>query len=135
MDDRDPQTFAIIGAAMEVHRRLNSGFLEALYRQATAIEFAERGIAFAAEADLVVRYRDRVIGCFRADFLCHDDVVVEVKARSAFGPLDVAQTLNYLRAAGASRALLLNFGASSLEYKRFVRSARTGAGRVAASGQ
>lgn len=126
MDIRDPQTFAIIGAAFEVHRHLGCGYLESLYRTATAIEFGLRSIPFAAEPDLIVRYKDHVLGRFRPDFLCYGDIVVEVKAHPTLAPADIAQTLNHLKASRMSRALLLNFGTERLEFKRLVGGAGFG---------
>jgi GxxExxY protein len=120
MDDRDPQTFAILGAAFDVHRCLGGGYLEPVYRSATTIEFGLRAIQFVAEPDLVVRYKSHMVGRFRPDFVCYGDIVVEVKAHPLIAGSDIAQTLNYLKASGASRALLLNFGTQRLEYKRLV---------------
>ena len=120
---RDPQTHAIIGAAMEVHRQLGHGFLEAVYQQALALEFSERGIPFRREVDLTVYYKGRALACeYRADFLCFDQVVVELKALGGLVSAHNAQVINELKATGYSVGLLLNFGAPSLEYLRFVRS-------------
>ena len=118
---RDPQTYAIIGAAMEVHRVLGTGFLEAVYQEALAKEFGLRGIPFAREVDLVITYKNEPLACrFRADFICYDDIIVELKALSALGGIEEAQVINYLKATGLQRSLLINFGAPSLEYKRIV---------------
>ena len=119
MDQRDPETFAILGAAMEVRRHLGCGFLEAIYRNALRIEFALRNIPFLSEQDLLVHYKTRLVGHFRPDFLCHTDIIVEVKALPSLTGAEVAQTLNYLRVGNASRALLLNFGPTGLDFKRF----------------
>jgi GxxExxY protein len=125
---RDAQTHAIIGAAMAVHAELGHGFLEAVYQEALALEFAARGVAFQREASLPVHYRGKPLSCtYRADFLCHDDVVVELKAISKLTAADSAQVINYLKAARRNRALLLNFGAPSLEYKRLVLNLRESA--------
>jgi GxxExxY protein len=120
-DPRDPRTFAIIGAAMEVHRVLGSGFLEIFYRDALAIEFEIRKIPHVAEMPCHVSYKERPLrGHYRMDFVCYESVVIEVKARSATGPADHAQVLNYLAATRHQYGLLLNFGAARLEYQRFV---------------
>lgn len=117
----DPQTFAIIGAAMTVHAEMGRGFLEAVYREALTIELRLRGIPFAKEVPLPVVYRGvQLCSHYRVDFVCYDDVLVEVKAVDSLGPVDRRQTLNYLRAARRERALLLNFGAPSLQYRRIV---------------
>jgi len=126
MDSRDPQTFAIIGAALEVHRQLGGGFVEHVYRLASAIEFRLRTIPFAAEPEMVVRYKEQIVGGFRPDFVCFADVVVEVKAHPSLEGPHVAQTLNYLRVSGLSRALLLNFGSQRLEFSRLVGASWAG---------
>ena len=117
----DPQTYTIIGAAMAVHRALGCGFLEAVSREAFMIELQERGIPFVREARLPVRYRNRLLPLsYTVDFICYDEVLVELKALQTIGPIETAQLINYLRVAGRSRGLLLNFGATSLPYKRLV---------------
>ena len=117
----DSRTFAIIGAAMEVHRVLGSGFLEVFYRDALAIEFGLRAIPFVAEAPCRVTDKGHPLrGHYRMDFVCFDSVVVELKARFGTGPAEHAQVLSYLAATGHQCGLLLNFGAAKLDYKRFV---------------
>ena len=125
---RDAQTHALIGAAMAVHSELGHGFLEAVYQEALRVEFAARGIPFEREAALPVHYRGKLLPCsYRADFLCYGDVVVELKATSKLVASDHAQVINYLKASRQTRALLLNFGAPSLEYKRLVLNLRQSA--------
>ncbi|WP_206212242.1 GxxExxY protein [Wenzhouxiangella sp. XN79A] len=117
----DPQTFSIIGAAMEVHKELGPGFLEAVYQDALALEFDARGIPYRREQALYVRYKGEVLpSSYRVDFVCFGDVIVELKAVREIGPVDRAQILNYLRVSESSRGLLLNFAGRSLEHKRFV---------------
>jgi GxxExxY protein len=118
----DERTFGIIGAAMEVHREFGGpGLLEVVYRDALKIEFRLRGIPFAAEVPFPIDYKGhRLRGHYRIDFVCFDSIVVEVKARSASGPAEHAQVLNYLKVSGHRVGLLLNFGAPRLEYRRFV---------------
>ena len=119
--ERDQETFAIIGAAMEVHRELGRGFLELVYQTALALEFQARTIPFEAELTLPVRYKGKLLTCsYRADFVCFENIVVETKAISKLTSADEAQLINQLKAIGLHRGLLLNFGAVSLEYKRFV---------------
>lgn len=119
--DRDPQTGAILGAAVEVHRCLGRGFLEAVYQEALAVEMHDRSIPFRREVSLPVCYKGQTLPCgYRADFVCFDGVIVELKAVEAIGKVEMAQVLNYLKATGHTRALLLNFGAAVLDYKRVV---------------
>jgi GxxExxY protein len=121
VDSRDPQTRVIIGAAMEVHRQLGPGFLEAVYQEAMAIELAERGVPFQREQELPVDYKGRRLACkYRADFMCYEDIIVELKAIQALTGNEEAQVLNYLKATRLERGLLLNFGRPSLEFKRFI---------------
>jgi GxxExxY protein len=121
----DPQTYAIIGAAMEVHRELGSGFLERVYQEALWWELDARNIPFRSEVPLPVYFKGQRLGTiFRVDLICHDDIIVETKALRTVGSSDLAQVLNYLKASGLSRGLLLNFGGRSLEYRRVVSSAK-----------
>ena len=121
--EKDPQSHAIIGAAMEVHRELGRGFLELVYQTALALEFQERQIPFKAEVALPVRYKGKLLTCgYRADFVCFEDFLVEIKAISRLTTADDAQLLNELKATEYQRGLLLNFGSRSLEVKRLVRT-------------
>jgi len=111
---RDPQTYVILGAAMDVHRELGHGFLESVYQTAIALEFTERAIPFQAEVPLPIRYKGRLLTCsYRADLICFENVLVETKAISQLTNADRAQVIN-------ARGLLINFGAPRLQYERLV---------------
>ncbi len=121
--DKDPQTFALIGAAMETHRQLGQGFLEQVYHEAFAIELKLSNIPFTHETELPILYRgQRLQSKYRVDFVCFTNVLVEIKALGTLANNEVAQCINYLKASGMERCILLNFGASRLEYKRLVNS-------------
>ncbi|HUR63284.1 MAG TPA: GxxExxY protein [Candidatus Thermoplasmatota archaeon] len=120
---RDPRTYRIIGCAMAVHRKLGSGFLEAAYHQALAIEFGLQGVPFQREVPFAIFYEGRRLETeYRADFVCFGEVLVELKAHLGLGLPDTAQVVNYLKASGLEVGLLLNFGLGSLEHRRFVQS-------------
>jgi GxxExxY protein len=126
--NKDPQTYAVIGAAMDVHKHLGHGFLEAVYQEALSLEFAARGIPFQREVSLPVKYKGHILKCsYRADFICFETVILELKALAQLTGADNAQTINALKATGLERALLINFGAPSLEYKRLVFNLRESA--------
>jgi GxxExxY protein len=117
----DPQTFAVIGAAMQVHSVMGRGFLESVYADAMAVELRERGIDYSRERSIRVEYRGHVLpSCFRADFICQESLLLELKAVDRLIQAHTAQVLHYMRASGINKALLLNFGGDRLQYKRYV---------------
>jgi GxxExxY protein len=120
-DMRDARTGAIIGAAMEAHRQLGHGFLEPVYQEALALELAARGIPFQREPQIAITYKGQILSCtYRADFVCYNDILLELKALSAVGGIEQAQVLHYLKASGLRLGLLVNFGAPRLQVKRLV---------------
>lgn len=117
----DPRTYQIIGAAMEVHRELGGGFLEAVYQEAFELELDARGIPAKREAVLPIKYKGRTLSTkYRVDFLCFDSVLVETKAVQSLSAADEAQLLNYLKAADMHAGLLINFAGRSLDFRRLV---------------
>src|SRR6266850_2459603 len=117
----DPRTYAIIGAAMEVHRVLGCGFLEPVYQKALAVEFNKREIHYLRETSFPIFYKEVELNFpYRPDFICYDSVVVELKALARISGVEESQVINYLKVTGYQIGLLLNFGASSLDYRRFV---------------
>lgn len=108
---------------MEVHKVLGHGFLEPVYQEALAIEFSTRSIPFNREVELPVSYKEKQLHTsYRVDFICYGSVIVELKALSKIGTVEESQIINYLKASGLEVGLLLNFGTSSLEYKRFANT-------------
>lgn len=105
---------------MEVHRQLGCGFLEAVYHEALGAEFEARSIDARHEVELPIFYKNKKLQCsYRVDFVCFQQVIVELKAVRILGSPDEAQIINYLRASKCRIGLLLNFGGMSLEYRRF----------------
>ena len=111
----------VIGAAIEVHRMLGPGFLKNVYEKALAHEFTLRQIPFSSQLWVSVQYKDITVGKYRADFVVDDKIIMEIKASSALVAKHDAQALHYLAATGLRLALLLNFGAASLQIKRIIR--------------
>ncbi|KXB09394.1 hypothetical protein AKJ60_00345 [candidate division MSBL1 archaeon SCGC-AAA385M11] len=119
----DQQTYKIIGAAMEVHRELGCGFLEAVYQEALEREFAIQRIPYTSQANIGIEYKGSLLNkTYQPDFICYEDIIVEIKAISSLTSGDQSQMINYLKAAKLNRGLLINFGAPSLQYRRFVYS-------------
>jgi GxxExxY protein len=115
------EVYRIIGAAMEVHKELGHGFLEAVYQEALELEFQERNIPYEREKTLNINYKGQLLKKeYIADFVCFDKIIVELKALSSITNEHTAQVINYLKATDKEVGLLINFGTTSLEYKRLV---------------
>jgi len=141
------EVYAVVGAAIEVHRELGSGFLEPVYQEAMEIEMTSRAIPFHAQKALNIRYKDRVLvknvshnprmppfrkrvftgygissEQYMPDLICCDQIIVELKALSHLSGAEESLWLNYLKASGLRVGLLINFGShGKLEWKRYVR--------------
>jgi GxxExxY protein len=117
------ESYAIVGACMEVHRELGAGFLEPIYQEALAFELDSRGVPFERESCLRVHYKERLLNKeYFCDFLCYGNIVVECKSVKELLPDHEAQVFNYLKATRFSLGLLVNFGKPSLQHKRIVCS-------------
>ena len=115
---QDQLTYSIIGCAMKVHSTLGSGFQEVIYQRCLAIEMDSAGLDFGREVDQPIYYEGIEVGTRRADFIVANRIVVEIKALVSLEDIHITQVRNYVRVYGFQTGLLLNFGASRLEYKR-----------------
>ncbi len=114
-------TREVIGAAIAVHTELGPGFLEIVYEQALAVEFAIRGVAFVRQKPIPLFYRDHQIGEHRLDFLVEEKIVVELKAVERLENVHFAIVRSYLKAANLADGLILNFSSMPLTMKRVRR--------------
>lgn len=106
---------------MEVHKELGCGFLEAVYQEALEREFVSQGVRFKSQPVIEISYKGKVLNkTYQPDFICFDEIIIEIKALSKLSGLEEAQLINYLKATRLQVGLLINFGSKSLEYKRFV---------------
>jgi GxxExxY protein len=111
-------TGKIIGCAMTVHKVLGNGFQEVIYQRALEIEMNLAGISLIREFEMPVYYRDEKIGTRRVDFFVENVISVEIKAITQFENTNYAQAINYLEAYNIEIGLLINFGETSLKFKR-----------------
>ena len=115
----EEETGKIIKACMNVYNELGNGFLEAVYQEALAIEFGLMNIPFRREAKIDIFYKGKKLSKeYFADFICYDTIVVELKAVSKLVNANKAQVLNYLHGTKLAVGLLINFGESSLKWKK-----------------
>ena len=116
------ESYKIIGAAFKVYNTLGHGFLEAVYQEALEIEFQKLGIPYEREKELKIVYDGvELKQTYKADFVCFEKIIVELKAVSALDDVHRSQVYNYLHATGHQLGLLLNFGyPDELEHERIV---------------
>jgi len=115
-------TEKIIGCSMKVHTFLGNGFPEVIYQRSLAIELEKSGINFKRELEQDIYYDNIKVGTRIVDFLIEDRVLVELKALGEINENHYSQVLNYLKAYKLEIGLLINFGAKSLQFKRFINS-------------
>lgn len=117
------ESFSIIGAALEVHKVLGCGFVEVVYQEALEEEFKKRNIPYEREKELLINYKGKTLSkTFRADFICYDKIILELKAVSDFVDDHFAQIYSYLKASNLSLGILINFGKANLDYYRLPAS-------------
>lgn len=114
----DEITYKIIGCAMKVHNTLGNGFQEVIYQRCLAIELERAGLGFGREIEQTIFYEGIHVGTRRADFVVEEKVIVEIKALINLEDVHLAQAKNYVVAYDFPTGLLINFGATSLQYKK-----------------
>jgi GxxExxY protein len=119
------ECYTIIGACMAVHSNLGSGFLESVYAEALAKELKKRNVPYEREKKIELFYDgEKMNKYFRADFVCFESIIVELKSKSFLLKIDEQQTINYLKGTNFQLGLLVNFGERSLKYKRFINTVK-----------
>jgi len=113
-------SYSVIGCAQRVHGRLGPGFPESVYHRALCVELAGVQVPFESEKVHDVSYKNSHVGQFRCDLVIDSKIVLELKALPGLTTEHLAQALSYLKASRLGLALLMNFGAKSLEFKRVV---------------
>ena len=117
----EQKSYKIIGACFEVHKELGSGFLEGVYQEALEMEFENLGIPFEREKQLLIYYKNRKLQKrYKSDFICYNQILIELKALNQLTSEHESQIINYLKATNLKVGFLFNFGEKSLKYKRFV---------------
>jgi GxxExxY protein len=116
------EVFAIIGAAIEVHKELGSGFLEPVYQEALELESKMRGLPYNAQQTIIIHYKGILLKKeYVPDFVFYDKIIVEIKALDNLTGKEESQLLNHLKATGYKIGLLINFGSrGKLEWKRLI---------------
>ena len=116
------ETYNIRGAIFAVHHELGNGFLERVYQDALELEFQERGIPYEREKNIQIMYKGKYLGePYRADFVCYDKIIIELKAVEKLQGIHRSQVVNYLKATGMKLGLLVNFGEEFVNIERIVR--------------
>lgn len=119
----EEETYKIIGACMTVHKKMGSGFLESVYQEVVAKEFDKQGIPFEKEKKLRVFYDGLPLDkYFKADFVCYEKIILEIKSVSFLNKNLESQVINYLKATNHEVGILINFGEKSLKWKRFINT-------------
>ena len=120
----EQESYAIRGACFEVYREMGPGFLEAVYQECLAREFAQQNIPFAAQRELSLQYKGTpLVQTYAPDFICYDKIIIEIKGAREIAPEHKAQLLNYLKATGMKLGLLVNFGHHpQIQIERMARS-------------
>ena len=118
--EHEALTERIIGAAIEVHRRLGPGFLESVYEKALIIELKKRGLAVQDQMEVVIAYDGEEVGRHRLDLFVEDTIVVDLKAIKSLEDIHFAVVRSQLKAVGRQHGLLLNFAKTTLEPKRVI---------------
>ena len=115
------ESYKIIGACMKVHSELGAGFLESVYQEALEKQFIKDNIPYQREKLLKIQFDgENLRKTFKADFVCYDEIIVELKAATFIHNDNILQIQNYLNAMHFKLGLLVNFGESSLKYKRVI---------------
>ena len=117
-------TGKIIGCAMEVHKIMGNGFQEVVYQRALSIEMNMQNLDFEREKEMPLHYKGFDIGTRRVDFFVKNKIMVEIKAVKELEDVHLAQAINYLEAYGMQIGLLINFGNTSLQFKRVMKPKR-----------
>jgi GxxExxY protein len=119
----ETETYSIIGACIKVHQALGSGFLESVYQEAIRLEFEKQQIPYSQQKRLSIIFDGNPLDkFFVADFVCYNSIILEIKAASFIHPDNSKQVINYLKATNFEVGLLINFGQSSLKWKRFINT-------------
>ncbi len=113
-------SYAIIGCAFDVYNTLGSGYHEKYYQKALMEAFVQKGISFQSEVSFPIRYKEKIIGRKRLDFLVEERIVVELKKGNAFAKSHIDQVLEYLRMKNLKLAILINFGGQGVVFKRII---------------